>query len=257
MSTTTSARLAPRTTARPCTIIMSRVTGTVTDRAGNTATTSAAITLTMQSVQFKKNQMLIQMGQELNGATFIDKLYLKVARGLLALSLDSRLWNNCVHANWNSCNSSTWSSSIPAVLFAKIKHLTGCTVNQSSGCTPGDGNHVSAFGGVIVFQLEKLSVGVLELFKTMNSSQVPDSVIQGWIDGQAAADRTLAQVAINDAIAANGNASKIAQAQAALAAGDAEDAGGDEWDAIDDFTAAWIYAQQAVGCNPLPGSWSV
>jgi hypothetical protein len=59
-------------------------------------------------------------------------------------------------------------------------------------------------------------------------------------------DRTLARVAINDAIAAGGDARDITRAQQALADGDAQAARPDPDKAIQEYKKAWESAMKAV-----------
>jgi hypothetical protein len=68
------------------------VTGSTTDRAGNVSTTSAAITLTVQSIRTQKQNVLIQISAAQNSGTKHDANMLKVARDALAASIDPSLW---------------------------------------------------------------------------------------------------------------------------------------------------------------------
>jgi hypothetical protein len=70
------------------------VTGSTTDRAGNTSTTSATITVNVQSVRAQKQNALIQISNVQAAATTSkhDANMLKVARDALSSSIDPSLW---------------------------------------------------------------------------------------------------------------------------------------------------------------------
>jgi hypothetical protein len=68
------------------------VTGSTTDRAGNTATTTASITITLQSIRAQKQNVLIQISAAQSSGTKHDGNMLKVARDALAASIDPALW---------------------------------------------------------------------------------------------------------------------------------------------------------------------
>ena len=70
------------------------VSGSTTDRAGNTSATSATITITVQSVRTQKQNVLIQIDTALQTATQHDGALLKVARDALAASIDPSLWGS-------------------------------------------------------------------------------------------------------------------------------------------------------------------
>jgi hypothetical protein len=109
-----------------------------------------------------------------------------------------------------------------------------------------DGNHVRAGRGDRVFDDEKLAVYYFEQLLSDWRSKVADSTVQGWIDTLATVDRALAQIAIDDARAGGGNATKLSMAATELARGASEDAHGRETYAIDHYKAAWRYAQDAL-----------
>jgi hypothetical protein len=77
--------------------------------------------------------------------------------------------------------------------------------------------------------------------------------LQGWIATLTNADRILASTQISDAIAANGNASAIAQALSFFAAGDAAVVVGDNSGGIQNYKNAWKQAMLAVGKPPDGG----
>jgi hypothetical protein len=68
------------------------VTGTTTDRAGNTATATATITITIQSLRAQKQKVLIQISAAHTAASKYDAPRLKVARDAVAASIDPALW---------------------------------------------------------------------------------------------------------------------------------------------------------------------
>jgi hypothetical protein len=183
------------------------VTGTTTDRAGNLSTTTASVTLTVSTVVTQKAQVLLQISLTLLTATKHDSKTLKDARDAVARSLDPRLW---------------------------------------TGFLWGDGNHVTNHGGPTVFEQERLAVQKLTQLLNDPATTIPDATLLGWINVLTNADRTLASIALGDAVAAHANAAKIAAGQALLASGDVKRAAGNNAGAILDYKHAWEYAQQAV-----------
>jgi hypothetical protein len=91
-----------------------------------------------------------------------------------------------------------------------------------------------------VFDLERQAVQELQKVTGVNA------VVANAIRELVRIDRTLAQVAITDAIAAGGDARDIAKAQQALAAGDAQAARPDPDKAIQEYKKAWESAMKAV-----------
>jgi hypothetical protein len=185
------------------------VAGSTTDRAGNTATVSATITVNVQSVRAQKQQVLVDISNRLAVASWHDKLLLKVARDTLAASIDPALW--------------------------------------------GTGNFLQWHRGVRVFEYETLSVAALTAMKIDPFSQVPDSVLNGWITTFTNADRVLATTQINDAIARHGTASLISLSQSSLGAGDQLAASGYQVLALPLYTAAWWTAEQSLNRHPDGG----
>ncbi len=69
------------------------VSGTATDRAGNTAAVTATITITIQSVRTQKQNVLIQIqSAQASSHRFVDKLVLFLAEHAVAASIDPSLW---------------------------------------------------------------------------------------------------------------------------------------------------------------------
>ena len=69
------------------------VTGTTTDRAGNTSATAATITVNVQSVRGQKQTVLIQISNTLLRPRPHDKFLLKMAVKRCAASIDPSLWS--------------------------------------------------------------------------------------------------------------------------------------------------------------------
>jgi hypothetical protein len=178
------------------------------DRAGNTAATSATITITIQSVRTQKQNVLIQMQTAEQTASKHDYNMLRVASDALAASIDPSLW--------------------------------------------GAGNYLQQHGGVKVFEKEKQAVD--KLTSIIGGVAVPTATLQGWIATLTNADRILASTQIGAAIAANGSASAIAQAQSFFAAGDSAVVGGNNSTGIQDYKQAWQQAMIAVGKPPDGGN---
>jgi hypothetical protein len=185
------------------------VSGSTSDRAGNTSATSATVTITIQSVRTQKQNALIQIDTALQTATKHDYNMLRVARDALAASIDPSLW--------------------------------------------GVGNHLQQHHGVKVLEKEKQAVDKLTQLLNDPSTSIAATTLRGWIAILTNADRILATTQLNDAIAANGNASAIAQAQLFLAAGDAAVAAGDNSSGIQNYKNAWKQAMLAVGKAPDGG----
>ena len=71
--------------------------GSVADRAGNTSTTAAVITITINSVTAQKQALLIQIGNALPTASRHDTALLKIARNALSASINPPQWTNGNH----------------------------------------------------------------------------------------------------------------------------------------------------------------
>jgi hypothetical protein len=117
----------------------------------------------------------------------------------------------------------------------------------------GVGNHLQQHHGVKVLEKEKQAVDKLTQLLNDPSTSIAATTLRGWIAILTNADRILATTQLNDAIAANGNASAIAQAQLFLAAGDAAVAAGDNSSGIQNYKNAWKQAMLAVGKAPDGG----
>jgi hypothetical protein len=107
--------------------------------------------------------------------------------------------------------------------------------------------HLAPKHGEEVFLEEKDAVTKLQNLMNDNKSAIPDDKLQGFIDRIIGADNGLAQAAINDALAATGDAKKIARANEELAKGDREAADGKYEPLIEHYLNAWKFALQAVG----------
>ena len=108
-----------------------------------------------------------------------------------------------------------------------------------------DNYHPKPKGGEKVFNEEKDTVNKLrELMKDKHST-IPDATLQGFINRIVAADRRLAQVAINDAIGRGGDPKKIAKANEELAKGDSDNTDGKPDNAIEHYRNAWDQALKA------------
>jgi hypothetical protein len=168
------------------------------------------VTLTVATVLSQKSNILIAITQAHLTATQHDKSELKVARDSVAHSVDPRWWTGFVGA---------------------------------------DGNHI-AVNGTQVFVKEREAVMKLTTLLNDPATAVPDATLISWITALTNADRTLASIARSDAIAQGGDATKISESGALLAAGDAKRSAGDNSGAIEDYKNAWMRALQAVGKNP-------
>jgi hypothetical protein len=75
------------------------VTGSTTDRAGNTASVTASITITITSIRTQKQNVLIQIStlQAAGPTSKHDANMLKVARDALSASIDPSLWGTGNH----------------------------------------------------------------------------------------------------------------------------------------------------------------
>ncbi len=73
------------------------VSGSVTDRAGNVASASAVITITINSVPSQKQALLVQMSNALPASTRHDTVLLRLARNALSASINPPHWFNGNH----------------------------------------------------------------------------------------------------------------------------------------------------------------
>ena len=123
-----------------------------------------------------------------------------------------------------------------------IKHLTKSLDDKLWV----DETHLQAKHGEKVFNEEKDAVvKLLELLKDKKST-VDKLTLQDFINRLVDADKTLATVAYNDAVAAGGDAKKIAKANEELNKGDARALDGKFVDAIEHYRNAWKHAIKAV-----------
>jgi hypothetical protein len=103
-----------------------------------------------------------------------------------------------------------------------------------------DGNHLTLKGETAFHRLRD---AVKELVKIKN----PPTLVVDAVNTLVAVSRTLAQTALDEAIAAPGDATKIAKAQKAMNKGDQDRNKGKYANAISHYEEAWEYAQAAVG----------
>ncbi len=77
---------------------MTTVSGSTTDRAGNTAATAATITVTVQSVRLQKQTAVIQISSAAASASnLLEKVLLRLAQNAVAASIDPSLWGTGNH----------------------------------------------------------------------------------------------------------------------------------------------------------------
>jgi len=109
-----------------------------------------------------------------------------------------------------------------------------------------DQTHIERETGQEVFQTEKNALNKLSQLSKGTTNPLPGVVLQGIFEQILRADRLLGSVAVEDAIDAGVSGKKIVEAQAELAAGDAEAANGRFEQAIERYREAW---QRAVSGN--------
>jgi hypothetical protein len=124
----------------------------------------------------------------------------------------------------------------------KVKEAIDNLIKSLNAAYWVDNSHLVEPGGYRVFDYEKTAV--TKLRDAINYGLNP-ALVQPTINALVAADRDLAATAIAQAISANGNAGKIAQAEAQLAKGDTEAANNKPDRAIDAYKNAWKYAVAA------------
>ena len=107
-----------------------------------------------------------------------------------------------------------------------------------------DGNHLNSSEGEDVFELlvERVSAPLTQLLKASPPSAIPAQTLQTLLNNVTLAGRTLATVAISDS--PGGNPSKLAQAKALVAKGDADAAAGKYVSALIDYEIAWALLQR-------------
>jgi hypothetical protein len=106
--------------------------------------------------------------------------------------------------------------------------------------------HLDAKKGDKVFDEIEQAVRELVQLQRVCRSRIPDAVLQGFVDDLVKATRLLAQTAIADAVAAQGDPRDIAKANDDLADGNRDAARGRFDDAVRDYESAWARAQKAV-----------
>jgi len=104
-----------------------------------------------------------------------------------------------------------------------------------------DALHLQAKTGDQDFDEEKQTVIKLIDLAIHKHSSVSGDELLALSDRIASADRQLAQIAINDAIAAHGDTNEIDQANKQLAKGD-QDTASSKPQGIDDYREAWKHA---------------
>jgi len=112
-----------------------------------------------------------------------------------------------------------------------------------------DDAHLEVKHGKKVFEEEKKAVH--ELMKIVKDAGAFAGDAQTAIDALVSADETLAQTAIDDAIAGGGDAKKIAKAEKEMTKAEEELDKGRCDKAIDHFKKAWEHAQKAMGKAPV------
>lgn len=105
--------------------------------------------------------------------------------------------------------------------------------------------HPQPSGGAQIFNEEKNAVIKLDELVRDKRSTILDAMLHSFIDQLVQADRVLAFVAIADALAADADAKKIAQASRELTNGDSAAASGQLESAIEHYRDAWSQALKA------------
>ena len=113
-----------------------------------------------------------------------------------------------------------------------------------------DETHIERAGGKEVFQGEERAVDELCQLLASKKSNLPDSVLQDYINRILRADRLLASIAIREALAAGVSGSKMVAAQRFLQLGDA--AGGKCGNGVEDYYNAWKLAALPQITLPTP-----
>ena len=119
-----------------------------------------------------------------------------------------------------------------------IRHLETCLHSELWI----DETHIQRSSGKEVFQEEAHAIDKLCQLLASKKTDLPDSLLQDWINRLTRADRLLASVALQEAFAAGGSGRKLNQVQSFLQSGDAESAGGKCGSGIEDYRNAWKFA---------------
>ena len=90
--------------------------------------------------------------------------------------------------------------------------------------------------------MEGVSGPLMQLLKASSPSVIPAQTLQTLLNNVTLAGRTLATVAISDS--PGGNPSKLAQAKALVAKGDADAAAGKYVSALMDYEFGWALLQR-------------
>jgi hypothetical protein len=128
----------------------------------------------------------------------------------------------------------------------KLAHLTQAIAHLGGSLQPGiwlDQTHITRRQGALAFNEESAAVQQLLLLMKGGDSSLPQTLVQGFIDRIVKADRLLAVVAINDALAAGAGAGKLARAREELAQGDNNISQGQYQPGMDDYRNAWTEAE--------------
>ena len=107
-----------------------------------------------------------------------------------------------------------------------------------------DESHLEPKHGDRVFSEEKDVVAKLQDLQEDKKSPLSDALLQGFIDRIVRVDRLLANIAIDDAVAAGGDAKSISRAREELAEGDARADSGKYSNAIEHYRKAWSHTQK-------------
>jgi hypothetical protein len=116
----------------------------------------------------------------------------------------------------------------------------------SSSLQPGiwlDQTHLTRRQGELAFNEESAAVQELLLLLKGGHPSLSPTLVQGFIDRIVKADRLLAVVAINDALAAGADPAKLARAREELALGDDDITQAQYQSGIDHYRNAWKHAE--------------
>ncbi|MBZ5559902.1 MAG: multicopper oxidase domain-containing protein [Acidobacteriia bacterium] len=195
------------------------IVATVTDDDGDAG--SSSVTVVVYSAQSLKQDVLAQARALLAGANRRDAEELKEVVHELTEALDPRLWIDG-------------------------DHLVNLRGRHNEHAEHGDHHeHRHALDGERVFEEEEDAVDELQEIVHSRRSAIPDATLQSMIDTLVQADRILATTAVNDAIAAHGNAHEIAEAQAEAATAALDVTRGRFESAIEHYELAWKEAQDS------------
>jgi hypothetical protein len=103
-----------------------------------------------------------------------------------------------------------------------------------------DETHIDGTAGKQVFQEEERAIQ--NLCAILNIRNIPNSLVQGFINRITRADRLLAAIAIRDALTAGNSGKDIQQAERLLTLGDSDFARGGCGAGLEEFAEAWKLA---------------